>query len=121
MNHIDILQSQMNEILQQITTIITDQDDFPRQETNVDAVHVDVHLIQEGHSPVSSTSDVLASDQQRWHVALQVVALSEDVGVGALVMMREPVECSVVRIPRDGALVKPWWGGHVRHGRCETT
>lgn len=94
--------------MKQITTITTDQDNFLRQETNVDMVHVDVHLVQEGHSPVSSTSDVLASDHQSWHVALQVVALSEDVGVGTLVMMREPVECSVVRIPRDGALVKPW-------------
>lgn len=94
--------------MKQITTIITNQDNFSRQETNFDSVHVDVHLIQEGHSPVSSTSDVLASYHQRWHVALQVVALSEDVGVGTLVMMREPVKCSVVRIPRDGALVKPW-------------
>lgn len=78
---------------------MTDQDCFLWQEADTDTIHVDVHLIQVGHPPVSSTSDVLPSHQQGRHVFLQVVALSEDVGVGTLEVVREPVKCSVVRVP----------------------
>lgn len=84
----------------------TDQDDLFLQEANIDAVNVDVHLIQERHPPVPPTSDVLPPHHQGRQGVLQVVALSQDVGVGTLVVMGETIECSVVRIPRDAALVE---------------
>lgn len=84
----------------------TDQDDVLLQEADIDAVNVDVHLIQEGHPPVPPTSDVPPPHHQGRQGVLQVVALSQDVGVGTLEVVGEPIKCSEVRIPRDAALVE---------------
>lgn len=84
----------------------TDQDNFLLQEADVDVVDVHVHLVRERDLFVASSSNVLPSNQQGHQVALQIVVLSQDVGVRALEVICEPIKGSIVRVSRDTAPVK---------------
>jgi len=87
-------------------TLTTDQDSSLLQEAHLDTLDINVHLIQERYSPVTPTSNVLPPHHQGSQGALQIVVLSQDVGVRSLEVMGEPIKCSVVRVARDATLVK---------------
>lgn len=85
----------------------TDLHDLPLQEADVDAVNVDVNLIQERYSLVAATSDVFPVHFELCQSDfLCVLHPAENVGVRALEVVGHTIKCSVVRIPRNGALVK---------------
>lgn len=87
----------------------TDQDDLLLQEADVDAVNVDVNLVQERYLLVTATSDVLSLHLQLCQTDfLDIVPPGKNVGVRALEVMGDAVKCFVVRIPWDGAPVKFW-------------
>lgn len=103
-----IKRTKQTQIKQRLPSAITttDQDGLPLQEANVNAVNLDVHLIKERHPPVAPTSDVLSLHHQGRQGALLGVVSGQDVGVWTLEVMGETIKRSVVRVPRDAALVE---------------
>lgn len=85
----------------------TDQDDLLLQEADVDAVYVDVNLIQKWYFPVAATPDVFPVHLELCQTNfLCILHPGEDIGIRALEVVGHSVKCSVVRIPWDGALVE---------------
>lgn len=83
----------MNENLLFFNKVSADQDSLLLQEFNIDTVNIDVHLLQERHPLVHSTSNVLSSHHQGRQRARQVVTQSKFIGVETLEVMLEAIEC----------------------------
>ena len=94
-----------------MSRMFSHQENLFLQQTDTDVVNVHVDLMKEGHPPVASAPCVLATHHQGLLRAGQVVTLSQDVGVWALIVVVEVVKGPVVWIPRNGALIKPWGRG----------
>lgn len=85
----------------------TDQYDLLLQEVDVDAVNVDVDLIQKRYSLVTATSDVFTVHLELYQTdVLCVLHPGENIGIRALEVVGHAVKCFEVRIPWDRAPVK---------------
>lgn len=87
--------------------LTTNQDGLLLQEADVDAVNVDVNLVQKRYFLVTATSDVFPVHLKLCQTNfLSVLHPGENIGVRALEMVGHTIKCSVVRIAWDGAPVK---------------